>query len=230
MKKSRTSCIIPFWNEDLFLFDVLEKITKVGNLAEIICVDDASDNNNYLEIRKQFRGIKVLRLNENLGKTDAIRKGLNHAIGDYILLLDADIQNLQYEEIEVAIQAIEKNNFIDMLILRRVNADLMIRLYRADVLFTGERILRKADLVEILKGPVKRWQLESAINTWMYLNHKNVLWMAQSGTNTDKALKWGWVNGFIYDMKTFGDMVSATGVNNFIKQILFYAKEELKVS
>jgi hypothetical protein len=64
----------------------------------------------------------------------------------------------------------------------------------------------------------------------MYLNRKNVLWMAQSGTNTDKALKWGWVNGLIYDMKTFGDMVSATGVNNFIKQILFYAKDELKAS
>jgi glycosyltransferase involved in cell wall biosynthesis len=230
MKKSRTSCIIPFWNEELYLFDVLEKITKVSNLDEIICVDDASENDNYLEICKRYPGIKVLRLKENMGKTDAIRKGLKHAMGDFILLLDADLQNLKYEEIQCAIQAMKKNNNIDMLILRRVNADLMIRLYRADVLFTGERILRKADLVEILKGPVKRWQLESAINTWMYHNRKNVLWMAQSGTNTDKSIKWGWVNGLIYDMKTFGDMVSATGVNNFIKQILFYAKDELKVN
>jgi glycosyltransferase involved in cell wall biosynthesis len=165
-----------------------------------------------------------------MGKTDAIRKGLNVASGDYILLLDADLKNLQYEEIELAIHAIEKNNNIDMLILRRVNADLMIRLYRADVLFTGERILRKTDLVEILKSPAKRWQLESVINTWMYLNQKKVLWMAHSGTNTDKALKWGLVNGLIYDMKTLGDMVFATGVNNFIKQILFYAKDELKAS
>jgi glycosyltransferase involved in cell wall biosynthesis len=230
MSIEKTSCIIPFWNEDLYLFDVLDEITKVRNIDEIICVDDASEDSNYLEIRKRYPRIKTIRLQENVGKSGAIREGLKYSKGDLILLLDADLQNLNHQEIEKAIEAIHRNRGIDMLILRRVKADLLIRMYRGDVLFTGERIIRRPDLQEVLKGPVKRWQLESAINTWMYLNNKRVFWTAHSATNTDKSLKWGLLNGLIFDMKTFGDMMFATGFNNFVKQILFYAKDELKVN
>jgi hypothetical protein len=101
-------------------------------------------------------------------------------------------------------------------------------MYRADVLFTGERILRKQDLTEILNSPVKRWQLESVINTWMYFNKKKVFWIPQSATNTDKSLKWGFFQGLINDMRTFADMMFATGLGNFFRQIFFYAKDELK--
>ncbi|RPH73965.1 glycosyltransferase [bacterium] len=230
MNVKRTTCIIPFWNEDLFLFKVLDQVSKVGNIDEIICVDDASDNDNYINIQNWYPDIKLIRLEENVGKTDAVREGLKHATGHYILLLDADLQNLKYRDLEKAIKAVYKNPGIDMLILRRVNADLLIRMYRADVLFTGERIMRKDDLLEILEGPVKRWQLESAINTWMYLNEKKVFWVPQSATNTDKSLKWGFLNGIRYDIKTFTDMLFATGLNNFFKQLFFYAKDELKLT
>lgn len=228
MNVKRISCIIPFWNEGLFLFNVLDQVSKAGNIDEIICVDDASDNENYRTVRKKYPHIRLIRLSENVGKTDAIREGLKVAGGHYILLLDADLQNLNHKDLEKAVRAVYKNPSIDMLILRRVNADLLIRMYRADVLFTGERILKKSDLIEILDGPVKRWQLESAINTWMYLNKKKVFWIPQSAINTDKSLKWGMLNGLIYDIRTFGDMMFATGLNNFFKQILFYAKDELK--
>jgi glycosyltransferase involved in cell wall biosynthesis len=230
MNVKRTTCIIPFWNEDLFLFKVLDQVSKVGSIDEIICVDDASDNDNYINIQNLYPDIKLIRLEENVGKTDAVREGLKHATGYYILLLDADLQNLKYRDLDKAIRAVYKNPAIDMLILRRVNADLLIRMYRADVLFTGERIIRKTDLLEILEGPVKRWQLESVINTWMYLNEKKVFWVPQSATNTDKSLKWGFMNGIRYDLKTFGDMLFATGLNNFFKQLFFYAKDELKLT
>lgn len=230
MNVKRTTCIIPFWNEDLYLFKVLDQVSKVGNLDEIICVDDASEDENYITIQKQYPQIRMIRLPGNVGKTDAIREGLKVAGGNYIMLLDADLQNLNYKDLEKAIRAVKRNPYIDMLILRRVNADLLARMYRADVLFTGERILKKDDLIEILDGTVKRWQLESAINTWMYLNKKKVFWIPQSAINTDKSLKWGFLNGIRYDMKTFGDMMFATGLSNFFKQIFFYAKDELKLT
>lgn len=230
MTVKRTSCIIPFWNEDLYLFDVLNEVSKARYIDELICVDDASDNDNYLKIREKYRNIKVIRLPENAGKTDAVREGLKHANGQYIFLLDADLQNLNYRDLDKAVRAVYRNPWIDMLILRRVNADLLIRLYRADVLFTGERILKKKDLLEVLDGPVKRWQLESAINTWMYLNRKKVYWIPESAINTDKSQKWGILNGIRYDLKTFGDMLFATGLNNFLKQLFFYAKDELKLT
>jgi len=228
MNVKRTTCIIPFWNEGLFLFDVLNQAIKSIMIDEIICVDDASENENYIKIRDQYPQIRMIRLNENVGKTDAIREGLKQATGDYILLLDADLQNLKHRDLDRAIRAIRQDPQIDMLVLRRVNADLLIRMYRADVLFTGERILRKNDLIEILNAPVKRWQLESAINTWMYFNKKKVFWIPQSAINTDKSLKWGFFQGLVNDVRTFVDMMFATGLGNFFRQIFFYAKDELK--
>lgn len=224
----KVSCIIPFWNEDNRIFTVLDEVTKVENISEIICVDDASLEDASSEIKKRFPEIILLRLEKNTGKSGAVREGLKLANGEFVILIDADLRNLDHREIDKAVKAIVQNGAIDMLILRRVNASFMIRLERGDILFTGERIIRKNDLEKILQGRVNGWQLESAINTWMYLNRKKVYWMPHSGINTHKVLKWGLMTGLWQDMKTFYDMVSATGFPNFVRQALYFGKDELK--
>ncbi len=223
------SCIIPFWNEGGNIFDVLDEVSAVKNLSEIICVDDASDDFNYSLIPVYYPGVKVIRLKKNLGKTGAVMEGLRYASGNYILLIDADLRNLNHLEIENAIDAFIYSRDLDMLILRRINAVFFVRLYRADVLFTGERILRKKDLETILlESDVSGWQLESAVNTWMFTNNKNVAWIAHSAVNTHKYMKWGLLKGFRLDFKTYADMVTAAGINNIVRQIMYFAKNELK--
>lgn len=224
------SCIIPFWNEGLNLFEVLDEITRVRNLDEIICVDDASQDGNAERVISIYPDVKLVRLEKNRGKSGAVKEGLKHATNDLVLLLDADLRNLDFREIEKAIGAFRNNINADMLILRRVNAFFYIKMYRADVLFTGERIIRKKDLEIILSGCVRGWQLESAINTWMFTNDKKVLWVPHSATNRRKFMKWGFLNGFKLDMKTFSDMITAAGFNSMVKQILFFARDELKLS
>lgn len=225
---SKISCIIPFWNEGKNLLIVLDEISKVKNLDEIICVDDGSDDDNSLLISIRYPDIKLVRLPKNQGKTDAVRHGLKYCTNDLVLLIDADIRNLNYKEIEKANDAFLKSGKLDMIMLRRVNAVVFIKFYRADILFTGERIMKKCDLEKILEGSVNRWQLESAINYWMFVNRKKVVWVAHSGINTQKSIKWGKKSGFRLDLKTYSDMISATGFNNFLKQILYFAKDELK--
>jgi glycosyltransferase involved in cell wall biosynthesis len=223
------SCIIPFWNEGSNLISVLTEITKAKNISEIICVDDGSDDCNHVKVKNKFPAINLVRLQSNRGKTDAVREGLKHAKGEFILLLDADLKNLDHREIDLAAVAFFRAGNLDMLILRRINAVFYVRLYRADILFTGERILKKGDLVTILDGDVNGWQLESAINTWMYLNGKNVSWVAHSGINCDKQAKWGTLNGIRLNLRTYSDMVSAAGFNNIMKQIFFFARSELRL-
>lgn len=223
------SCIIPFWNEGRNIIEVLEEISKVSSFSEIICVDDASQDCNYVEIPAKYPGVKVIRLEKNLGKSGAVKEGIRHATGEYIFLVDADLQNLNHIEIEQAAEAFMSTDDLDMLILRRINAIFFARLYRADVLFTGERILRKRDLETILgESEVNGWQLESAINIWMYDNNRNVAWIAHSAINRHKYLKWGVLKGFWLDLKTYSDMVTAAGLNNMLKQIIYFAKNELK--
>jgi glycosyltransferase involved in cell wall biosynthesis len=229
ISENQTSCIIPFWNEGNRIFDVLDEILKVRNLSEIICVDDASQDCNHMEIYVRYPGIKLVRLQKNLGKAGAVREGLKHASCKNILLADADLLNLNHKEIEKAIDAFMISTDLDMLILRRINAIFFLRLYRADILFTGERILRKSDLEKILdESEASGWQLESAINTWMFLNNRKVEWIAHSAINRRKYLKWGFLKGLTLDLKTYSDMITATGFSNIVKQIALFAKKEYK--
>lgn len=227
--KLQVSCIIPFYNEGARLYDVLYEVVKIRNITEIICVDDASDEDQSTEIRQRFPTIQLLRLPTNQGKSGAVKAGLHLATGEYILLIDADLQNLQHKEIEKAIHALQGQPDIDMLILRRVNANLYVRLNRSDILFTGERMLRKRDLEKVYEEEVRGWQLESAINSYMLEHNKKVYWMPQSAVNTQKTSKWGFFQGIRNNLKTHADMMFALGFGNFLKQFFFFAKHELKL-
>ncbi|MFN7119650.1 MAG: glycosyltransferase family 2 protein [Saprospiraceae bacterium] len=227
--KSQVSCVIPFYNEGERLFQVLEEVVKIRNVVEIICVDDASDEDQTVKIQERFPIIHVIRLPENQGKAGAVRAGVAKAVGEYILLIDADLQNLQHKEIEKAITALQHYPDVDMLILRRMNANLYVKLNRADTLFTGERILRKTDLEKVYEEEIRGWQLESAINNYMIEHDKKVYWMPQSATNTQKTSKWGFFAGIRNNLKTHADMMFAMGFFNFLKQYFFFAKDELKL-
>lgn len=227
--KPQVTCIIPFYNEGERLYQVLQEIIKTRNITEIICVDDASEEDQSAEIKQHFPKIQLLRLSQNLGKSGAVHEGLKRATGDFILLLDADLQNLQYQEIEEAIQALQNHSDIDMLLLRRVNAYFFVKWNRADTLFTGERILRKSDLERVFEEEIRGWQLEAAINNYMYEEDKKVYWMPQSATNTHKTVKWSLWYGIKNELRTFADMMFAMGFGKFLKQFFFFAKEELKL-
>ncbi|MEK7633547.1 MAG: glycosyltransferase [Patescibacteria group bacterium] len=222
-QESKVSCIIPFWNEDQRLFAVLDEVVKIKKLSEIICVDDASDRDRSDEIKKAYPIIKVIRLNKNVGKSDAILEGLKHAKGNFILLLDADLRNLNYIEINNAIKAIEETPDIDMLILRRVKAPLFVKITRGDVLSTGERIVKKEYLQELLEGYIKGWELESKINLYMYDHKKKVLWVPHSGINTH--WKWGWNADLKYHKKKMSDIYSI-GLINLIRLFIFFGKKK----
>ena len=225
-QKQETSCIIPFWNEDQRLYVVLDEIIKCKNLLEIICVDDASDKDRSEEIRKFYPSIKLIRLDKNLGKTGAIYEGLKHSKGNLILLLDADLRNLNYTEIDEAVKAMEQTRGVDMLILRRVKAPFFVKLNRGDVLTTGERILKKIDLERILNSSINGWQIESAINLYMYKSKKNVFWIPHSGINTH--WKWGLLTDLKYHRKKLAD-IAYIRFMNLLNLTLFFAREELKI-
>lgn len=224
-KNIKVSCIIPFWNEGKRLISVLDEVTKVKNLTEIICVDDASSCDNKTEIKNRFKQIKLIRLKNNIGKSGAIFEGLNIASSNFILLLDADLQNLKHNELEKAIKIIQQNPDLDMLILRRIRAPLFVKLTRGDVLGTGERILKSKHLLNVLKNSTKGWELESKINLYMLKNSMKVRWFSHSGINSH--WKWGLKTDLNYHKKKFEDIFSI-GLFNLIKLFFFFGKMEFK--
>ena len=223
-----STCLIPFFNEHSRILKVLDQVARVEALDQIVCVDDGSTDETAELITKHYPSIKLISNPKNLGKTETIKVGLEHSQGTYILLLDADLRNLNYQEIENAVVKIQDNGGIDMIILRRINAPLIIKLNRGDILLSGERILKKKDLEKILqdgKDKPRGFQLEFAINKYMMANHKNVYWMPSSALNTYPMYKRGFLKGLYLTLAMQTNILRYIGLKNFILQELFFCRK-----
>jgi glycosyltransferase involved in cell wall biosynthesis len=88
-EKMKISVIIPVYNEERALKPVVDEYSPYVN--EIIIVDDGSNDSTY-EIAKtlQTERIRVFRHEKNQGKVAALRKGVEHAMGDIVIFTDAD--------------------------------------------------------------------------------------------------------------------------------------------
>lgn len=224
MKQKTTSCIVPFYNEKGRLEHVLKELIKVKKIGEIICVDDGSTDGGVNELKKNFPTATFLRLEKNQGKTAAVRAGINKARNDYIFLCDADILGLDYKTIEKAIDIITENSNIEMILLKGKFVFPSSIFSRSELIFSGDRILRKKILKEILSTKISAYQLEIAINDHMIKNNKNVYWVQTEIENIRKSRKYGFLKGLIGDLKMVGNVVSF-GLMKYIFQILFFARK-----
>jgi len=223
--KKNVSCIIPFYNEANRIGAVLKEIIKVKNISEIIAVDGGSTDQGLEFIKRNFPQIKLIKMSKNLGKTEAVKEGLRKAIGDYNLLLDADLLNLKKAEIEFVIDKIFQHPEIDMVILKRTNTPFFSRLIRSDLVFSGERIIKKKDLENILDLKPSKYQLEIATNKYMIDNQKKTYWFACSTENTPKTEKSGLLTGLIGELKMKINVISYDFIG-YHWQILFFCRQK----
>jgi glycosyltransferase involved in cell wall biosynthesis len=95
------SLVIPVYNEEKNLHLLFKSICAVLDSMpyewEIILVDDGSRDKS-LEVLKTFAAqdpqhVRVISFRRNFGQTAAIAAGIDHASGQTIVLLDADMQN-----------------------------------------------------------------------------------------------------------------------------------------
>ena len=98
--KPYLSALIPAYNEEENLARLGEEVSSaldaLGKPYEVILVDDGSKDRSYeelLKLVKKHKGFKVVRFARNAGQTAAMLAGIQHATGDIIVCLDADMQN-----------------------------------------------------------------------------------------------------------------------------------------
>lgn len=226
MKSISVSAIVPFYNEGERIFNVLDVLNGVKSIDEIICVDDGSADNISEKIKERYDQIKLLQNPYNQGKSAAVAKGIRSARGEYILLIDADIGNLRRNELETAINWTKRSD-INMVILRRVHDPWGAKITRGDILISGERILRKSDLLEVLEMNPRNFQLETAINLFMMNNHKNVYWFPYSGVNYPKVKKKGFMQGLIEELEMNYSMYAFAGFFQYMKLIMCFCRHRM---
>lgn len=102
MTRPSISLVVPFYNEakgaaDFFseTFRALEPLRHTHEV-EIVCVNDGSKDQTLSELvraKTQYGGIKIIDLSRNFGKEAALTAGLDHASGDAVIPIDADLQH-----------------------------------------------------------------------------------------------------------------------------------------
>jgi glycosyltransferase involved in cell wall biosynthesis len=94
------SALIPVYNEEENLealgAEVSGAMDALGKPYEVILVDDGSRDRSWeliAGLTKKHKGFKGVRLGRNAGQTAALLAGIQHAKGELIVCLDADMQN-----------------------------------------------------------------------------------------------------------------------------------------
>jgi glycosyltransferase involved in cell wall biosynthesis len=89
------SVVIPVFNEEATLEEMVGKVLDVPNLLEVVIVDDGSTDRTpeiALRLASENPKIRIDRHSKNSGKTEALKTGFSLSSGDIVIVQDADFE------------------------------------------------------------------------------------------------------------------------------------------
>jgi len=148
----KISIIVPCYNEEAAIpifYDAINEIFEsIKYELELIFIDDGSVDNT-LNVIKKLKGAKYLSFSRNFGKEAAMYAGLSEASGDYIAVMDVDLQDppsLLPKMINYL-----KNDGFDIVATRRKNrkGEGIIRSFLSNIFY---KIINKMSKIEMVSG------------------------------------------------------------------------------
>ena len=151
------SIIIPCFNEEASLplfYAEMEKIKQqIKEGFEYIFVNDGSKDRTLQVLRdlnQTDRNVHYLSFSRNFGKEAAIYAGLQHATGDYVTVMDADLQDPPALLIQMK-NMLDENAELDCVGTRRTTreGEPLIRSFFAKMFY---KLINKISQVEMVDG------------------------------------------------------------------------------
>jgi glycosyltransferase involved in cell wall biosynthesis len=214
------TCVIPFFNEENRILSVLRELLKVEEFDEFILVNDWSTDNWGSLVKdfiKDLKRVKLVEYPQNHWKSYAVKIWLSKVKSDYVFFFDADLQWVKKDEVWRVIKSLYKYPEIDTWILRRIYTKRFVRIFMTDLLLSGQRMLKTTDAKKIFEWKMSGYQMEIAINTYMY-NHKK-LWVRYpfSAENTFKKEKYWALKWFIREFNMYKNIFRYKGFFEYVK-------------
>jgi len=199
------TAIIPAYNEEKYVSNVLKVLKQVEQIKQIIVVSDGSIDDTVQEALSW--NVQVVALRENVGKGGALTIGLKYALENIVLLLDADLIGLTKQHIQDLIKPVLAGQ-VEMTVGIFANGRLATDMAQfISPYLSGQRCLKKKWLLQINSLAVSGFGVETVLNQFAQ-QHKlpTVIVHLPNLSHVMKEEKLGLVRGFAYRMKMYWEI------------------------
>lgn len=212
------TAIIPAFNEEQTIGNVLDCIKRVKEISQIIVVSDGSTDNTAL-VAKTYN-IDLIELTENIGKGGAMMAGIEKCINDNVLFLDADLIGLTPKHVMDLILPVV-NNETDMTIGIFKNGRIVTDLaQKVTPYLSGQRAVKKSILDNIPNIDISRYGVEVALTKYVEKNlirSKEVY--LEDMTHVTKEEKLGILKGMQARIKMYWDILKILNTSDSNEEI-----------
>lgn len=224
MANPRVSCVICAYNEEPRIKNVLDAVSASPLFSEIIVVDDGSRDGTARAV-ENYKNVRLIKHPLNKGKSEAFVTGISNATGEYIMMLDADLINLDKGALERLASPVLSGE-ADISMSLRKNSLFIYRWIGIDYV-SGERVFKKNMLDGHLENMRKLpgYGLESYMNDIIIskkLRISSVSW--ENVAQTTKARKIGRLSGFLGELKMIFQIIRLMKFRNVLRQIWTLAR------
>ena len=198
-RSEAVACIVPAYNEERYLANVLDVLCQVPDLVQITVVDDVSEDNTSGVVRsycERDARVRLLRLPANRGKGGAVVAGAEASNSDLIALLDADLIGLRPEHVLALIKPLQTGACSMTLGLFTGGRFWTDWSHRLTPFLSGQRCLRWSLFRSTPALATSRWGVEVALSLHAWYNGYDVMAVPWDGvTHVMKCEKVGLLRG-----------------------------------
>lgn len=207
------SAIVPAYNEAGNIVSVLTPLQLVPAIQEIVLVSDGSTDGTARAAR-DFGGVRVIELAQNVGKTKAVLSGVREARYPIILLCDADLVNLSERHVTDMLRVYCEG--WDMVIMDKGSQPWVFRrLLRSVPAMSGTRMLGREFFERIPFREGDRFQFENRVNSYFLWNRLGIaVSPAREVYDRRKFVKYPFWQGLFLDVKGGWEVMTSDGVSN----------------
>lgn len=205
----RVAIIIPAYNEEPRIGNVLRAATRAKLADEVIVVSDASQDRTAY-VARAYDGVRVIELPCNTGKGGAMAAGAAATDAKFLVFVDADLAGLRPEHVDQIVRPLLDDR-CDMCIgVFRGGKFWSDTAQRISPYISGQRAMRRELFDSIPFLSEIRMGVEVTINTYAKRSRARVMRTVLRGvSNTYKERKLGLVKGVAARTKMYAEIVRA---------------------
>ena len=181
-------------------------------------IDDGSKDGTA-EVVRSFPGVKLIVNEKNMGKSASLVRGVTSALGELILMLDADLKNLTRENVTALIEPVLSGK-TDISISLRGNSLPLYRAIGIDFV-SGERVVPRAliaDHAQKIPQPLP-FGVESLMNGYIISGRMKIaIVRLDNVVNIRKREKIGWWRGTLKEWGMVRDILRVISPLEIIRQ------------